>query len=68
MSRDNLEKLFDDGERGANAMLTVDLQKQEIRGPNGGVVKFEIDPHRIGLQIAASATSKVLLPTIVWCP
>jgi 3-isopropylmalate/(R)-2-methylmalate dehydratase small subunit len=46
VSREDLEKLFDDAERGANATLTVDLEKQEIRGPDGGVVKFEIDPHR----------------------
>jgi len=43
---EDLEKLFDDAERGANATLTVDLEKQEIRGPDGGVVKFDIDPHR----------------------
>ena len=42
----DLEKLFDDAERGANATLTVDLVKQEIRGPDGGVVKFDIDAHR----------------------
>ncbi|MFZ0775751.1 MAG: 3-isopropylmalate dehydratase small subunit, partial [Xanthobacteraceae bacterium] len=42
----DLEKLFDDAERGANATLTVDLAKQKIRGPDGGVVKFEIDPYR----------------------
>ena len=41
----DLEKLFDDAERGANATLTIDLAAQEIRGPDGGVVKFEIDPH-----------------------
>ena len=46
VSPQDLEKLFDDAERGANATLTVDLEKQEIRGPDGGVVKFEIDPHR----------------------
>jgi 3-isopropylmalate/(R)-2-methylmalate dehydratase small subunit len=46
VSPENLEKLFDDADRGANATLTVDLEKQEIRGPDGGVVKFEIDPHR----------------------
>jgi len=46
VSPEDLEKLFDDAERGANATLTVDLEKQEIRGPDGGVVKFEIDPHR----------------------
>src|ERR1700739_128277 len=42
----DLEKLFDDAERGANATLSVDLEKQEIRGPDGGVVRFDIDPHR----------------------
>ncbi len=39
-------KLMDDAERGANAVLTVDLEAQEIRGPDGGVIRFEIDPHR----------------------
>ena len=43
MSPEDLEKLFDDAERGANATLSVDLEKQEIRGPDGGVVKFDID-------------------------
>src|SRR5947208_516490 len=43
---EDLEKLFDDAERGANATLSIDLEKQEIRGPDGGVVKFDIDPHR----------------------
>src|SRR5262245_56875435 len=42
----DLEKLFDDAERGANATLSIDLEKQEIRGPDGGMVKFEIDSHR----------------------
>jgi 3-isopropylmalate/(R)-2-methylmalate dehydratase small subunit len=46
VSPEDLEKLFDDAERGANATLSIDLAKQEIRGPDGGVVKFEIDPHR----------------------
>ncbi len=41
-----LEKLFDDAERGANATLTVDLEVQEIRGPDGGTIAFDIDPHR----------------------
>mgnify|MGYP001765781695 FL=1 len=42
----DLDKLMDDANRGANATLTVDLAAQEIRGPDGGVVKFEIDPFR----------------------
>jgi 3-isopropylmalate/(R)-2-methylmalate dehydratase small subunit len=46
VSPQDLEKLFDDAERGANARLTVDLEKQEIHGPDGGVVSFEIDAHR----------------------
>jgi 3-isopropylmalate/(R)-2-methylmalate dehydratase small subunit len=46
VSPEDLEKLFDDAERGANATLTIDLPNQEIRGPDGGKVKFEIDPHR----------------------
>ena len=31
---------------GANATLSIDLAAQEIRGPDGGTVKFEIDPFR----------------------
>ena len=46
VSAADLEKLFEDAERGANATLTVDLVKGEIRGPDGGTVKFEIDPFR----------------------
>ena len=46
VSREDLDKLFDDAERGANATLSIDLAKQEIRGPDGGVVTFEIDQHR----------------------
>jgi 3-isopropylmalate/(R)-2-methylmalate dehydratase small subunit len=42
----DLDKLLDDAKRGANARLTVDLEKQEIRGPDGGVVHFEIDAFR----------------------
>jgi 3-isopropylmalate/(R)-2-methylmalate dehydratase small subunit len=51
VSKEDLAKLFDDAERGANATLSIDLEKQEIRGPDGGVVKFEIDPHRKHLML-----------------
>ena len=37
---------MDDAERGANATITVDLPAQEIRGPDGGVVKFELNAFR----------------------
>jgi 3-isopropylmalate/(R)-2-methylmalate dehydratase small subunit len=43
---EDLKKLMDDAERGANATLTVDLENQEIRGPDGGVAQFEMDPFR----------------------
>jgi len=46
VSAEDLEKLFDDARRGANATLTIDLPNQEIRGPDGGVVKFELDAFR----------------------
>jgi 3-isopropylmalate/(R)-2-methylmalate dehydratase small subunit len=46
LPQEEVDKLMDDAERGANATLTVDLEKQEIRGPDGGVIKFDIDPFR----------------------
>lgn len=46
VSPEDLQKLMDDASRGSNATLTVDLESQEIRGPDGGAVKFEIDPFR----------------------
>jgi 3-isopropylmalate/(R)-2-methylmalate dehydratase small subunit len=42
----DVDKLMDDAERGANAVISIDLEKQEIRGPDGGCIKFEIDPFR----------------------
>ena len=39
VSPEDLAKLMDDAERGANADLSVDLPDQEIRGPDGGVVQ-----------------------------
>jgi len=41
-----IDKLIDDASRGANAVLTVDLERQEIRGPDGGKIHFDIDPFR----------------------
>ena len=46
VSPEDLEKLMDDASRGSNATLSIDLEAKEIRGPDGGVVKFEIDAHR----------------------
>ncbi|MEZ5922975.1 MAG: 3-isopropylmalate dehydratase small subunit [Hyphomicrobiaceae bacterium] len=41
-----VDKLLDDADRGSNATVTVDLEKQEIRGPDGGVIRFDIDPFK----------------------
>src|SRR6202008_57038 len=46
VSQEDLDTLFDDAERGSNAPLPVGLAKQEIRGPDGGTVRFEIDEFR----------------------
>ncbi len=46
VSPEDLEKLFEDADRGSNATLTVDLEAQEIRGPDGGTITFDIDPFR----------------------
>ena len=46
VSKEDLDKLMDDAERGSNATLSIDLEKQEIRGPDGGVVHFAVDPFK----------------------
>jgi len=43
---EELEKLMDDAKRGANATMTIDLEKQEIKGPDGDMIKFDVDPFR----------------------
>lgn len=46
LPQEQVDKLLDDAGRGANATLSVDLEAQEIRGPDGGVITFDIDPFR----------------------
>jgi 3-isopropylmalate/(R)-2-methylmalate dehydratase small subunit len=46
VSPEDLAKLMDDAKRGANATLSIDLATQEIRGPDGGLIKFDLDPFR----------------------
>ncbi len=41
-----VDLLMDDAQRGANAVVTVDLESQEITGPDGGTLHFEVDPFR----------------------
>ena len=46
LPHEEIDKLIDDASRGANAVLSVDLERQEIRGPDGGKIHFDIDPFR----------------------
>ncbi|MGE3231803.1 MAG: 3-isopropylmalate dehydratase small subunit, partial [Hyphomicrobium sp.] len=46
LPQSEVDKLMDDAERGSNAILAVDLEKQEITGPDGGKIRFDIDPFR----------------------
>ena len=46
LPQEDVDKLMDDASRGANAVVTIDLAKQEITGPDGGCIKFDIDPFR----------------------
>ena len=46
VNKQQLEQLMDDAENGANAVLDIDLEAQEITRPNGESVTFEIDEFR----------------------
>ena len=46
LAKAEIDKLIDDAARGDNARLTIDLEAQEIRGPDGGAIPFDIDPFR----------------------
>jgi 3-isopropylmalate/(R)-2-methylmalate dehydratase small subunit len=46
LPQEDVDKLMDDAERGANAVVTIDLENQVITGPDGGEVRFEVDPFR----------------------
>jgi len=46
LPQEEIDKLIDDAARGANATISIDLANQEIRGPDGGVIRFDIDPFR----------------------
>ncbi len=46
LPKEDVDRLMEDAERGANATITIDLEKQEITGPDGGVIRFDIDPFR----------------------
>jgi 3-isopropylmalate/(R)-2-methylmalate dehydratase small subunit len=65
LPQEDVDKLMEDAERGANATITVDLENQTITGPDGGQIAFDVDPFRkhcllnglddIGLTLEKSA-------------
>lgn len=46
LPQEQVDLLMDDAERGANAVVDIDLENQTIKGPDGGTINFEIDPFR----------------------
>jgi 3-isopropylmalate/(R)-2-methylmalate dehydratase small subunit len=46
LPQDQIDLLMDDAERGANAIVAIDLEAQTIKGPDGGTITFEVDGFR----------------------
>ncbi len=46
LPQEQVDLLMDDAERGANAVISVDLEAQTITGPDGGTISFEVDAFR----------------------
>ena len=46
LPQEQVDLLMDDAERGANAVVTVDLETLTITGPDGGAIGFQIDDFR----------------------
>ena len=46
LPQEDVDKLMADAERGANATLTIDLENQVIKGPDGGEIAFDVDQFR----------------------
>ncbi len=46
LPRELVDRLMEDAAKGANATMTVDLEKQEITRPDGATISFDIEPFR----------------------
>ncbi len=46
LPQEDVDKLMEGAERGANATVTVDLENQEIKSPDGEVIPFDVDPFK----------------------
>ena len=46
LPQETVDRLMEDAEKGGNARLAVDLEKQQIIRPDGEVIDFDIDPFK----------------------
>jgi 3-isopropylmalate/(R)-2-methylmalate dehydratase small subunit len=46
LPQDIVDQLMEDAQKGANAVLTIDLEAQTVSRPDGGIVHFDVDPFR----------------------
>jgi 3-isopropylmalate/(R)-2-methylmalate dehydratase small subunit len=46
LPQQEIDKLMDDAEKGANARIAVDLESQKITRPDGETISFDVDPFR----------------------
>lgn len=46
LPQDQVDALMEDAGKGANAVLTVDLEAQTITRPDGDTISFEVEPFR----------------------
>jgi 3-isopropylmalate/(R)-2-methylmalate dehydratase small subunit len=46
LPKEVVDELMEDAQKGANAVLTIDLEQQTVSRPDGSLVHFDIDPFR----------------------
>ncbi|NQV22369.1 MAG: 3-isopropylmalate dehydratase small subunit [Rhodospirillales bacterium] len=46
LPQDQVDGLMEDAQKGGNAVLTIDLEKQQITRPDGSVINFEVESYR----------------------
>ncbi|HBN30799.1 MAG TPA: 3-isopropylmalate dehydratase small subunit, partial [Rhodobacteraceae bacterium] len=46
LTKEQVDKLMEDAERGANARITVDLEAQTVSASDGTTFAFEVDPFK----------------------
>src|SRR5262249_28573909 len=44
LPKETVDELMDDARKGANAVMTIDLETQTITRPDGQMVRFDLDP------------------------